>query len=621
MQIPPLSWVPGTIADYASLWYTLNRVVVLNSLRASEIGDLFYEKRSDVPKGFTAETESFVPIEKLALLLGEDPAVFRLSHRNSFPLWMRPFFYGVPGICLQCLQLGYHTDLFSLKLLEICPIHGCELRRTCHCGAPFNYRITRIDCVAAGGCRCGRLGLFTSETCRVPSISKSETKFLDPIAEWLEGLANYDRITMFRRLGGARSKIGYRQWDFPFSIFGCSDALGLKYPLELLESGSNFNYQCTSYIRPALVKKEKRQQLYLFEWINWNHWEEQWGDNLRIRAGALYHSLSRYLRKHVVRNHVKWIRIFRDSADPIFIAKTINYDSEAYLAFAYILWLKVTNSEQMWPERKGMLYVRERGRINKSSVSKDPNWEESHHILELLWCIWCEALSRSQEARASGVADWSAIRLDGITLPETFLRRNHDASVCINMTMKRAAPGLVEKIAISKQERCLIHSSQVEMKRQKFLSETKGPCLTRALRGRWLVETNLLPETTVFKEHRLFIRPYRPRFWLYPLQNMFVARFREFPLQAYGKSPKMAITVLRVSYRKYLKVIGKPENLGNFDKNQPPHMERVGSVGLQNDSVYLKRIEDVVKFNGFWHSSHILVSAANQLICNNKMSR
>lgn len=81
----------------------------------------------------------------------------------------------------------------------------------------------------------GRLGLFTSETCRVRQLVSLD-KFLDPIAEWLEGLANYDRITMLE-LGGARSKIGYRQWDFPFSIFGCSDALGLKYPLELLESG------------------------------------------------------------------------------------------------------------------------------------------------------------------------------------------------------------------------------------------------------------------------------------------------------------------------------------------------------------------------------------------------
>lgn len=618
MQIPPLSWVPGTIANFASLWYTLNRVIVLNSLRASEVPDLLYENRSDMPTGCRVDMQTRLPTDKLALLLGEDPAAFRLSHRGTLPHWMHSLFYEDPWICLQCLQLGYHSDFYSLKLLVVCPIHGCDLRRTCHCGASFKHRITRIDCSAAGGCRCGRLNLFTSETCRVPLVGKSETRFLEPIAEWLESLANYKRITFDRRIGGIRLSDGNKKWDFNFSIFSCSEALGIKYPVDFLVSSSNFKYRCISYVRPVCELNEDRQRLFQSDLKNW---DEIWGDNVRIRAGASYHALSRYLRKNIARNHMKWIRFFRDSGDPISIAKTIKYDSEAYFSFAYMLWLRATNSEQMWPERKGVLYAKEFRRVDKTYVLSDPNWGESHHILELLWSIWYEALNRAQESRDSGVADWAGIKMEGITLPETFIRRSHDATVCINMTMPHAAPGLVEKIAICKEERSLRYSAQLERKRQKFLFETKGPCLTRGARGAWLVENNLVPETTNFKEHRLFIRRYRPRFWLYPLQDKFVARFREFPLQAYGSSPRTAIAALWVSYRRYFRVIGKPENLGIIDKSRPPRMEVVSSVGLQDDLNYLKRIEDVINFNGFWDSSYILRISANQLISNGKMSR
>lgn len=144
-----LTWYPGSIRPYASLWHTVLRVAALNGLRSGELPDwptalspTGQRQRSLYP---LHNARAAVNTDALASALGEAPAVFVWSHFGALAPWLR--FAVTPGfrLCLACLEEGYHSALFSLRFLSACPIHGTPLLAQCHCGRAFKDRLSPTD--------------------------------------------------------------------------------------------------------------------------------------------------------------------------------------------------------------------------------------------------------------------------------------------------------------------------------------------------------------------------------------------------------------------------------------------------------------------------------------------
>jgi hypothetical protein len=88
------------------------------------------------------ENRSDVDVTALARALGESPEAFRWSTMGRTPLWLsRARVVPRPRLCFAWLAAGYHAAMFSIALLDACPIHGTSLVDTCLCGAPFSARL------------------------------------------------------------------------------------------------------------------------------------------------------------------------------------------------------------------------------------------------------------------------------------------------------------------------------------------------------------------------------------------------------------------------------------------------------------------------------------------------
>lgn len=64
--------------------------------------------------------------------------------------WIEPQF----RFCPCCLEACYHSFLFQWSRMEVCPLHGCHLMKTClHCGRPVNGTHVRAS-IGLVGYRC-----------------------------------------------------------------------------------------------------------------------------------------------------------------------------------------------------------------------------------------------------------------------------------------------------------------------------------------------------------------------------------------------------------------------------------------------------------------------------------
>lgn len=560
-SVTTLTWYPGSIRPYTSLWHTAMRVAALNGHRAGELPGW--------PAGLEATGQRhriLHPLhnpwgafntEALAHALGESPEVFRWSHLGALPPWLRPLV--TPGfrVCLACLADGYHSALFSLRLLRDCPIHKSPLLEHCHCGRPFLDKLTTADLIRRGCCPCGQFTFFTPEACRVPSLAPHQTRVLDAVVHWLEQLACVARCTQWRELAPLASDVAALVGDL-------SNTLNFVYPDCL--------HRVTAALSPAarFSYSQTRTGGLLRRTLGYLHSARgpgrtpYWTDT---PAFHVYKAVARYLRKHGVRRTDYWGEQFQ-SLNNGERQRLLDQEPEAMPAWIEWTWAQRIEPDvhiRRWPYRPpwaaladmllGPLYGQLapisvhacRHTLCGTSVSTDSpvhTWLQYQAAGFTLLQHWRAASGQAQEGTVQGCGDGRLLPLEqyrcdwsaALQPDDSFLFLGHDP-----------APGGFPRLPLPNKgarEYALWNAQFRSWGR--VLRVCVGPCLTFHTQDGWLVTQAARPTFGHWRRHKLLGLPgAKPSFWLFDAGDGFVARLCDARLQVLGATPKEAITALR----------------------------------------------------------------------------
>ncbi|MDQ2733834.1 MAG: hypothetical protein M3Y55_02325 [Pseudomonadota bacterium] len=574
----------------------------------------------------SASNKEALSTTALASWLGESPSAFDWSHFGRVPLPLRFLVHPFFRICPACAAAGYHSALLSLRLLQECPIHHCQLVERCHCGARFMGEVNARALGHVGYCHCGRTAFFTRETCRRPTMSVAETHSMRPVAAWLERLASVGR-PRFEHAARQRDDTRlFNEW-----LAAWCENLGLGYPACFVALTSKTPWQITLARTPAaplLLGSPARRRA--FAQVHTVHdrrtaggfWTERyWTDSAATRA---YRSTARYLRRHVTRGAERRAMDFIQHPDPLRMAREMGSSRSARMAFADLLWtawMELNAPRRRWPYRPveraflgGPLFV---GRIDtpqgRWGLERNPQlsnagqaWVDSHACEAVMVERWRHIQSLTALAIRSGIADWrwgpQECSSWSTTLSEETLK-------FVGMTnvngagIGACALGLPDKAA----RQAAWHNSAASRHRQ-VLDTCVGPCLTWGARDGWVVTEAARPDPLSIKRHRLLgVRGERPPFWLFRHDGVFFARACNLKVQAAGDSAREAIDCLRkaiVQHRRHYPIAPAAT----------PAL--VAPRGLESHSwrQYDLELRCAVRENGFWRGAGRFYSAAMQFL-------
>ena len=592
-----LTWYPGTVLPYASLWHTVLRVIALNQLSSGELPDgpgrvigsssityrIIHLLHND---GLPVDTQ------QLAQWLGESPEAFRWSHLGFMPAWSRFLFTHGLRLCPQCTAAGYHSALLSLRLLDRCPIHGAALLDRCPCGRHFSESLGAFGYRHAGSCLCGELAFFTRETCRQPTLDPTLTQAFDPIVVWLERVAPLIRPKVTPREW-------QRHWDCSWTTLlpQWGEILGFGYPdlfvpppevnrrsLVVADSG-----RLAEGEHPPQRPGSRRQAPPPQNVSNraspaacyWNPGPATW----------VYRSMARYLRRHVVRQSDRWVAAFQASANPLEVAQLLRTGRHALTSYADMLWshrIEPDIEARRWPYRKipippmqpgpeAKLLHERIGFVGRGGPLSDEHWPEAARDWmqyqmagTALLSLWHDAMARAATAAATGIANWEENTdltdlCDWVAIgqPEGRLR-------FLSLSIERH--WLVPLPRTGKtQRREQVRQAQA-LRWQALEAACRDSCLTWTPKEGWCVRASCVPDAVRWRCHRLLgLHGIHPRFWLYTSSGRFVARLCSYRLQATADTAQGAIEALRQSVRQYAKVYGT-HDLGESPNPVPPQV-------------------------------------------------
>jgi len=591
-----LTWYPGTILPYASLWHTVLRVISMNALSSVELPDGPHRalgSSSGIHRTVHLLHNDGIPVDTdvLARWLGESPEVFRWAHLGFMPTWSRFLFTPGLRICRQCAAAGYHSALLSLRLLNRCPIHGTPLHQLCRCGRYFSESLTAFGYRHAGSCVCGQLAFFTRETCRQPTIDPAVTHAFEPVVQWLERVAQLIRPKV--------TPIGWqRPWDHAWLTLlpQWGRALGFGYPsffiqppevhrrvLSVSESGRFLNSGNGAPLSGPQRRKLQSPDSRSDRTSTASYWSTGPGT-------WVYRSMARYLRRHVVRESDRWVAEFQGSGNPLHIAQLLRSGRHALSSYADMLWSRRIESgieDRRWPYRKvstpptkpipaaNLLHERigltpGPGREPAKPLSAaSRSWMEYQIAGTTLLALWHDAMVKAATAASTGLARWEE-DTDDTDLCDWVAIRQPDAGLrFLTLSIERRWLQALPRTEKSQRQR---RAQQDQERRRRTLQDAcRGACLTWTPREGWSVVESYEPNTpTACQRHRLLgIQSVRPLFWIFTSGELFVARLSAYRLQATAQTPKEAIEALRQCVRQYARTYGT-QHLGDVRKPIPP---------------------------------------------------
>lgn len=622
-----LTWYPDSIPRYSSLWFTIQRVAALNCMRLAELPAVTLDSqveprlRTDADLLFNESLQPRRPtidIAKLAALLGERPDVFEWSTLGRVPVWARFLVYPGFRVCPACMAGGYHSALLSLRTLQACPIHGCELLDRCRCGSTFASRLRATTMPHVGQCRCGRFALFTRQGCRAPAMTNSAVEPMTPVTQWLDKLA---RVIRPSGAWGEYQKADRYSQTWRRSWRQWCDELGLGYP----ECFVPIPFQPSLHVSRAVASHGWLRHVPV-RGEGFDHPRRQSDYGLRYWSNDpvtwTYRAMARHLRRHVALRSEHWVQQFMRLPDPLAIAEHLRTNRHALLAFGEMLWARGIEGlveQRRWPYRiprdaDGRNYCAAELHLpmpaNGLGVDRDKEtWLSYQASAAAILALWHRAMRQAVHCARSGIADWTidwdfhtpitswAARDDGQEL-RLF---NLSAEVPVDWTLPRRSKA--QRVA-AEQER---HAKQ----RAAIEAECAGPCLTWTKRNGWAVSVTPTPTEVLVKKHRLLgVGDDRALFWLFPSAGGFIVRLRDQRIQVIADTPRAAIEQLREAVRQHRRTYGNPTTMR---RPQPVPM-KLRRADRHADELYRNRIQIAGSTEGFWKCQMAVQSAVRQLL-------
>lgn len=638
-----LTWHQGSVLPYASLWHTVQRAMWLNALQPKELllcgrapdqggfprhVNLLYNETGGGPGGAAIDALS---MRSLALALGEPEAVFTWAHLGALPRSVRPLISPSVRVCRACLAAGYHSALHSLRLLQTCPIHDCELEDRCNCGERFSGELVVLSRMNAGYCRCGRMAFITRQTCRRPTMRHDEAAPMSVIAAWLERLAS-----VVRPLPSDRHR--QRAHDQPFmeSVEAWCAKLGLGSPGSLrgLDTPPLRASICTAPLsaiergcavhrvahggQSAEASRRKRS----------SYWSAD-------DATTIYRALARQIRRHVARGAEAHAIDFLLNPDPLQMGTRMRAQHLAMVAFADLLFTECMETHaglRRWPYRDPRAGANSgvQDGLVRLSIDGGHAWPPALRDARMGWVYrqaasaaithaWRRAQMLAVRAATTGIADWSAATERYCPAGASTSTLIHwpkpsgtafwfDAPPPYQVTWAAAVSGeqlrFVSAPATpridwtlprsSKAQRQATWSAAQRMRASELRVTCSGPCLTWSAHTGWDVRPSVSPSIAPAKRHRMLGVAGAPRFWVFPWEGGFVARACDGRIQAFGATAREAIDTLRSAVRQH-------------SKNCPP-LDRAPLSGPSNavplrpevHPVYEMQVARELHEHGFW---------------------
>jgi len=556
-----LTWHVGSLLPYASLPHTIQRVCALNCLRRGELPAL--DRRSvGAPSVLTA---GGIDLARLARWIGEPEQAFRWATLDAIPHWLRGhLILPYARVCEPCLACGYHAALFSVKLLDACPMHGTPLVASCRCGQLLPTTLGPAVHDRAGSCACGQLRFFTRETCRRPLLDASLTHALDAAVAWLEALGRLVRAA------DVNNDIDAAQLD--------RNSLGVHIPVWCTALGLPYPSCFRAPPRPVPVVVAKRPMpCGIPSRILLGHAPPHdsvsrlpfWSDT---PAHCVYRAMARHVRRHIAPDSTRWLRRFVTAGGPLQAGHLLREAPRAVLAFAVLLWthdVEPNVQQHRWPDRPPP--AGSAGGLSKrvmAAASVQPpafgtvdfagqQWLAYHAAGTAMQVAWRDAEAMATLAAHIGIVGcvrgaqsppqaghwWAAARPHGTLC---FAARDHGGK------MWQAAPRQ------DKRARCLALAASQAARHRKVLAACEGPCLTYSMLTGWEAKHGVPPVDAAMRRLRLLgLDGKRPHFWLYHgADGRFVARLCQSRLQALGAAPTTAIAALRTAALDYVRRYG-----------------------------------------------------------------
>ena len=135
-MLEKLTWHPFDPAPYESSWSVFCKLLALNFCKPADIAKSIRRRECISPKYLSFRDSNWIDFDRFSDLVDVAPNRLKAGFLQElgFPQFKNQDEAHGIRFCPECLSFGYHSVLFDLALVAVCPIHQEPLQNGCtHC--------------------------------------------------------------------------------------------------------------------------------------------------------------------------------------------------------------------------------------------------------------------------------------------------------------------------------------------------------------------------------------------------------------------------------------------------------------------------------------------------------